>query len=182
MDGTLLRRATEQKSVFRRALRIVRHGALIDRAETSLRVWADFGVIMIEGLGRRVGVAGIVLLCIGASITDAQEVKRGATRVSPGGTTRVFVMAGFDAQCQSLPPAAIAVDVVPKKGSVSFRQGQSIVVQTSASGTCIGSRVTGTGIYYTAAADGSGGDSFSITARLASGETATRTFNLHISD
>ncbi len=136
---------------------------------------------MVASAGRRVGLGLLGLAMFGVA-ASAQDAPRGATRVSPGATTRVFVMAGFDAQCQSLPPAVITVDAQPRKGSVSFRPGQSIVVQTSASGTCIGSRVTGTGIYYTASADGSGGDMFSITAKLATGENASRTFNLNISD
>ena len=125
----------------------------------------------------------LVMLALAASTAaHAQEPPRGATRVSPGGTTRVYVMAGFDAQCKPTPAATISIDVAPTKGTISLREGQSIIVQQSVSGSCVGSRVTGTGIYYTAKPDGQGPDSFTITARLTSGETASRTFQLHVSD
>ena len=129
-------------------------------------------------VARCLGAAAILL--VGAA--SAQEPPRGATRVSPGGTTRVYVMAGFDAQCKPTPAATITIDVAPTKGTVSLREGQSIIVQQSVSGSCVGQRVTGTGIYYTAKPDGQGPDSFSITARLASGETASRTFQLNVSE
>ncbi len=131
----------------------------------------------------KVALHGLIAMAVlGAGAASAQEAQRGATRVSPGGTTRVYVMAGFDGQCKPTPPATIIIDAAPVKGTVSLREGQAIVVQQSVSGSCVGSRVTGTGIYYTAKPDGQGADSFSITARLASGETATRTFHLNISD
>jgi hypothetical protein len=117
-----------------------------------------------------------------ASGTLAQEPSRGATRVSPGGTTRVFVMAGFDSQCRSTPSAQITVDVPPAKGSVSMREGQGTTVQYSLSGSCIGAKVQGVGIYYSARPNTEGADTFSISARLASGETASRTFHLNISE
>ena len=113
---------------------------------------------------------------------QAQEPAKGGTRVSPGGTTRVYVMAAFDKDCQSLAKPAIIVTAPPAKGQVSFREGPTIVVQQSLSGQCLGTRVTGTGIYYTASPGSTGVDSFSITATLATGEVAQRTFQLKIED
>lgn len=114
--------------------------------------------------------------------TRAQEAAKGATRVLPGGTTRVYVMAAFDKNCSALPAPSIAITTPPGKGRVTFREGQSITVQQSSAGTCVGQKVAGTGIYYTANDQASGPDTFSITARLSTGETASRTFNLNIQE
>ena len=130
----------------------------------------------------RASRSGLALLLASAGVIAAQEAPRGATRVSPGGTTRVFVMAGFDAACKATPYPQITVSIAPSKGQVSFRQGQETVVQYSVSGSCIGTRVQGVGIYYTARPDGEGPDTFTISARLAGGETAERTFKLTIAD
>jgi hypothetical protein len=113
-----------------------------------------------------------------ASATVAQE--RG-TRVVPERPGRVFVMAGFDLDCRSLKPVTISIDRPPEKGSVSLRENQETTIQYSASGKCIGARVSGTGIYYTARAGATGSDTFAVTARLG-GETATRTFNVQIAE
>lgn len=112
----------------------------------------------------------------------AQETPPGMSRVSPGASTRVFVMAAFDDHCKSIPAPKIEIVTPPKKGSVSFREGQSTTVQFSLSGKCTGTRVLGTGIYYTARADMSGEDAFTISARGASGEVASRDFKMFISD
>jgi hypothetical protein len=104
------------------------------------------------------------------------------SRVSPGAATRVFIMAAFDDACRSLPAPAIEITQQPRKGSVQFREGQTTTVQYSLSGKCTGTRVTGTGIYYAARPDTQGEDTFSITARLATGEVSTRTFQMFISD
>lgn len=122
--------------------------------------------------------AGLALA--GTSSTLAQD--KPGTRVSPGASTRVFVMAGFDVNCQSLPKPQITITAPPAKGTVSFREGQTTTVQYSLSGKCIGAKVQGTGIYYTANADASGPDQFSIEARAPSGEVASRSFKLNISD
>jgi hypothetical protein len=53
---------------------------------------------------------------------------------------------------------------------------------TSAQGTCIGQKATGTGVYYTARAGQEGSDRFQVSAKLASGETATRTFEVRIAE
>ena len=125
------------------------------------------------------GALAAVALAI-ATHAGSQEAK--GTRVSPGASTRVYVMAAFDKDCVSLPKPDIAVTAPPAKGQVSFREGQVVVVQQSLSGNCLGQRVTGTGVYYTANPNASGPDTFSITARLATGETTERSFQLRIED
>ena len=123
--------------------------------------------------------AGVALAGLAAL---AQETPAGMTRVSPGASTRVFVMAAFGHDCKPLAAPAIDVAAAPRKGSVSFRPGQTTTIMSSLSGKCIGERIQGTGIYYTAAPNGAGEDAFSITARLETGEVATRSFKMFISD
>ena len=112
----------------------------------------------------------------------AQDPPAEPTRVSAGASTRVWIMAAWDDKCQ--PLAAPHIDIVsrPAKGTVSFREGQSTTVKNSRNGTCIGARVTGTGIYYTAHPGTDGLDGFAIEAKLSTGETATRRFQLTIAD
>jgi len=112
----------------------------------------------------------------------AQEVPPGMTRAVPDRPTRVFIMASFDDACRSLPAPPIEITEPPKKGTVQFRPGQSTTVQITATGKCKGASVTGTGIYYAARADASGEDRFTISARSSTGEIATRTFQMFISD
>lgn len=123
--------------------------------------------------------AGVALASV---VAMAQDTPAGMTRVSPGASTRVFVMAAFGDDCKPLAAPAIDVAAAPRKGSVSFRPGQTTTIMSSLSGKCIGERIQGTGIYYTAAANGAGEDAFSITARLATGEVATRSFKMFISE
>lgn len=118
----------------------------------------------------------------GVSQSSAQETPPGMTRVSPGKSTRVFVMAAFDDACKPIAAPSIQVTAPPRKGSVSFREGQTTMIMSSLSGKCIGERVQGTGIYYTASPDGAGEDAFEITARLATGAVTTRGFKMFISD
>ena len=112
----------------------------------------------------------------------AQETPAGMTRVSPGAATRVFIMAAFDDDCRALPAPSIEITQAPKKGAVQFRDGQTTTVQFSATGKCKGARVIGTGIYYAARSDAVGEDTFTISARLATGEVSTRSFAMFISD
>ncbi len=125
-------------------------------------------------------VAAVVLAS--ATAGAAQETPPGMIRAVPDRPTRVFIMAAFDDDCRSLPAPAIEISVAPKKGAVQFRAGQSTTVQYSLTGKCVGTRVTGTGIYYAARADAAGEDTFTITARSANGEVATRTFQMFVSD
>ena len=115
-------------------------------------------------------------------ISSAQETPAGMIRAVPDRPTRVFIMAAFDDNCRSLPAPAITITAAPQKGAVQFREGQSTTVQFSATGKCVGKPVTGTGIYYAAKADASGEDTFTISAKSSTGEIATRTFRMFISD
>lgn len=115
-------------------------------------------------------------------ISSAQETPAGMIRAVPDRPTRVFIMAAFDDNCRSLPAPETTITEAPKKGAVQFREGQSTTVQFSATGKCVGKPVTGTGIYYAAKADASGEDTFTISAKSATGEIATRTFRMFVSD
>jgi hypothetical protein len=103
-----------------------------------------------------------------------------STPVVPGRPARVFIFAGFGDRCEPVAAPQIKITVPPAKGDVSFVPGQETTIQHSAQGTCIGEKTKGTGIYYTARAGKEGTDRFSVSARLASGETATRTFEMRI--
>ena len=102
--------------------------------------------------------------------------------VVAGRRARVFVMAGFDADCRSQPEPTITVTVPPAKGEVSFQPGQQTTIRTSATGTCSGANVTGTGIYYTAQTGATGQDTFTISAVSASGNATERSFTVTIVD
>lgn len=133
---------------------------------------------------------GVPMLALVASVMAAspaifavaQETPPGMSRVSPGASTRVFVMAGFDEKCQPVAKPTIEIVKPPRKGSVSFREGQSTTIMSSISGNCIGQRILGTGIYYTAGPNASGEDAFTIQARLSTGEVTTRSFQMFVSD
>jgi hypothetical protein len=141
----------------------------------------------------RLGLAGWLAAsaagCSGAgpggadAVTGAPPTEDVATRqapVVPGRPARVFVMAGFGKNCEPLGAPDIAITEPPEKGDVSFVAGQETTIQFAAGGTCAGKQAKGTGIYYTARAGTSGKDRFSVTAKLQSGETATRAFEVTI--
>ncbi|MEZ5900725.1 MAG: hypothetical protein AB7S74_03090 [Hyphomicrobium sp.] len=100
--------------------------------------------------------------------------------VVPGRPGRVFIFAGVDQNCAELPAPQVSVTNPPLKGDVTFRTGQATTIAASAQGTCIGTKAKGTGVYYTARAGSTGTDTFSVTARLASGELMTRQFQVEI--
>lgn len=102
--------------------------------------------------------------------------------VVPGRPGRVFVFAGLSDACQPLAAPEITVATPPQKGDISFKPRQETTIAASTSGKCLETRATGTGVYYTARAGTTGTDSFALTARLASGETMTRTFSVTISE
>lgn len=104
------------------------------------------------------------------------------TPVVPGRAARVFVFAGFGDKCEPLAEPNITVTNPPSKGALSFVPGQETTIQASAQGTCIGQKTKGTGVYYTAHAGAKGSDRFAVTAKLATGETATRTFEVQIAE
>ena len=116
------------------------------------------------------------------ALSRAQEPPTEPTRVSPGASTRVWIMAAFDDKCLPMAAPKIDITVKPAKGSITFKEGQGTTVKSSRSGTCIGARVTGTGVYYTAPASGDGPDTFSIEARLPTGEVTTRSFKMNIAE
>ncbi len=105
-----------------------------------------------------------------------------STPVVPGRPARVFIFAGFGDKCEELAPPQVTVTAAPAKGDVSFKPGQETTIKTSAKGTCIGQTAKGTGVYYTARAGQAGTDRFSVTAKLAGGETASRTFEVRIAE
>jgi hypothetical protein len=104
------------------------------------------------------------------------------TPVVPGRAVRVFVFAGFGDTCEPVAAPEITITSPPAKGDLSFVPGRETTIQTSAKGTCIGRKTRGTGLYYTAGAGQAGTDHFSVVAKLASGETATRTFEVQIAE
>lgn len=127
------------------------------------------------------------MLCTGAGLSAAiavvaQEVPAGMVRAVPDRPTRVLIMAAFDDNCRPLPAPAITITTPPKKGVLQFREGQATTVQFSSSGKCIGTPVTGTGIYYAARADAAGEDTFTISARSATGEVSTRTIRMFVTE
>jgi hypothetical protein len=105
-----------------------------------------------------------------------------STPVVPGRAARVFVFAGFGDKCEPVAAPQITITAPPAKGEVTFVPGQETTIQYSAQGTCIGQKTKGTGVYYTARAGQQGTDRFSIAAKLASGETASRTFEVRIAE
>jgi hypothetical protein len=105
-----------------------------------------------------------------------------STPVVPGRPARVFIFAGFGTRCEQVAAPKITITAPPAKGDVSFVPGQETTIQYSAQGTCVGQKATGTGIYYTARAGQQGTDRFTVTAALASGEVATRTFEVRIAE
>jgi hypothetical protein len=102
--------------------------------------------------------------------------------VIPGRPARVFIFAGLDEKCEPIAAPQLTITQPPAKGDVSLVPGQETTIQYSAKGTCAGRKATGTGIYYTARAGQEGMDRFSIIAKLPSGETATRTFEVAIAE
>ena len=112
----------------------------------------------------------------------ATAVAGGRTEpVFPGRPGRIFIFAGVDTACAALPAPDLNVSKAPAKGDVSFKSGQDTTIAASAGGTCLGAKAKGTGVYYTARPGTSGPDAFTVTAKLASGETMTRDFAVNIS-
>jgi len=92
----------------------------------------------------------------------------------------MYIWAGFsEKDCRVVTPK-FAVTQAPAKGTVSFRPNQPTKIQHSGSGKCLGTKLPGTGIYYTAGKGQSGSDQFSITATTPSGQTATKSFQVEI--
>lgn len=104
------------------------------------------------------------------------------TKAVPERPARVYVLSAFDDACKPIANLQVTLTTPPAKGEVSFREGQATTVMSSASGKCLGARVSGTGIYYTARKGASGSDEFAVTAKLPGGEAAVRNFKVEIAD
>lgn len=110
----------------------------------------------------------------------AKPAVKSATPVRTSKATQMYVWAGFkEKDCSPITPT-LGVSQPPTKGTVTFRENETITVQHSASGKCIGQSMAGTGIYYQPTKGQDGGDSFTVTASTASGQAVTRTFNVKI--
>ena len=101
--------------------------------------------------------------------------------VVPGRPGRVFVFAAVDAKCAALPAPDLKIAKAPEKGDITFKPGQDTDIAASAANTCLGAKAKGTGVYYTARPGTSGPDTFSVTAKMPSGEAMTRDFSVNIS-
>ena len=134
------------------------------------------GVAACSGIGTQDGSAPLP----GDAPTADAAVR--STPVVPGRAARVFVFAGFGDKCEAVAAPQITITAPPAKGDVTFVPGQDTTIQYSAQGTCIGQKTKGTGVYYTARTGQQGTDRFSIAAKLATGETATRTFEVRIAE
>ncbi len=115
-----------------------------------------------------------------AALPTADAATRTAP-VVPGRPGRVFIFAGVDEACKPIAPPALSITRAPAQGEISFKDGQQTILAATARGTCAGAKASGTGVYYTARPGSSGADSFSVNAKLASGETITRNFTVDIS-
>ena len=101
--------------------------------------------------------------------------------VVPGRPGRVFIFAGVGDNCEQLAAPQITIAQAPQKGEITFKPGQTTAIAASKSGKCIGTQASGTGVYYTAREGSSGTDTFALVARMATGESMTRTFSVTIS-
>lgn len=145
-------------------------------ATTTLLAVTLIGAAGCSGIGTQDGAAPLP----GEPPTSDAAVR--STPVVPGRAARVFVFAGFGDNCEPVAAPQITVTAPPAKGEVTFVRGQDTTIQYSAQGTCIGQKTKGTGVYYTARAGQTGTDRFSIAAKLATGETATRIFEVRIAE
>ena len=140
-------------------------------------------------------LVAVLSACSGSSPNEAQPEAVGATTAAPtqdaatrstpvvtNRPARVFVFAGVGKKCEAVAEPQITVTAPPAKGDLAFKPGQETQIMSSAQGTCIGAKARGTGVYYTARAGQIGADRFSVTAKLASGETSTRTFEVTIAE
>ena len=145
-------------------------------ATTAVLAAAVTAVAGCSGIGTQDGAAPLP----GDAPTADAAVR--SSPVVPGRPARVFVFAGFGDKCEPVAAPQITVTAPPAKGEVTFVPGQDTTIQYSAQGTCIGQKTKGTGVYYTARAGQTGTDRFSIAAKLATGETASRTFEVRIAE
>ena len=116
----------------------------------------------------------------GALQDDAASGPKRGTPVVPGRPARMYVWAGFrEKDCSALTPTFVVAQA-PAKGDVSFTPDQATTIRHSNSGNCLGTSLSGTGIYYTARNGQSGDDTFSVTATTPDGSTATKSFSVRV--
>jgi hypothetical protein len=122
------------------------------------------------------------LLTTGSINASAPEHPTRSMPTVAGRPARVFVMVGFkQSDCAAIAPD-IKVTRAPTKGAVTFQPNQMTTVQFSQTGKCMGMKLPGTGIYYTARAGETGNDNFTVEATTPSGEVVSRTFHVRVSD
>ena len=138
-----------------------------------------FGVLLLSFAGCS-GQGSNVAPLQSANAAPPTDVAVRSTPVVPGRRARVFIFAGLGDKCEQLAAPTITITQAPAKGDVAFVPGQETTIQYSAKGTCMGQKATGTGVYYTAREGAEGTDVFAVSARLQSGETVSRTFQVAI--
>ena len=135
--------------------------------------------IQLPGVSNSPGQAGPSAPAPGTADSGATRSPKRARPVVPGQPSRVFVMAGFAEDC-SPQPTKLRVVTAPLKGDVTFREGQGTTIRRSKSGNCIGEKIVGTGIYYTAKASTTGSDSFTVEVVVGSDAPVLRSFDVEI--
>ena len=148
--------------------RVVKAGCLFIAVIPALLLAACGGSAPLVGLG---------------APTKPEPTLDAATRSTPvlaGRPARVFVFAGFGTRCETIDPPEVTVTIPPAKGELTFKPGQPMIIATSAKGTCTGRDAFGTGMYYNARPGSVGIDRFTVAAKLATGETITRDFEVRI--
>ncbi len=131
------------------------------------------------------GCSGLNSQSVSLGPSDAGQAVDTAVRTMPvvaGRPARVFIFAGLGDKCEPLAAPEITITGPPAKGDVTFVPGQETTIAYPAQGTCTGRKSTGTGVYYTARAGEAGADRFSVSAKLASGESAVRMFEVRIAE
>jgi hypothetical protein len=117
------------------------------------------------------------------SITPQAPAAAGPTRGRPvvaGRPARMYIFAGFKEKDCSPVQANLSLAQQPAKGTVEFRPGQTTTIMQSGSGKCIGTKLPGIGVYYTAAEGQTGTDRFVVSATTPTGEVSSKTFDLKI--
>ena len=142
------------------------------------------GVALAISLGL-VGCSSVPTSPISTSALPAPTATAGKTPtpVHISKATQMYVWAGFKENCHALAPT-LGLSQTPAKGDVSFQPNQSITVQHSSSGKCIGQNTQSQyrNLLHTAKPGQSGTDSFTVTASTPSGQTITRSFTVNIVD
>jgi hypothetical protein len=150
---------------------------------TAPRVRSFAGVlstVLFAGVAGCSGQGGNVTALQPPGSAPTTDVAVRSTPVVPGRRARVFIFAGLGDKCEKLAAPEITITQPPAKGDIVFVPGQETTIQYSAKGTCIGQTATGTGVYYTAREGAEGTDRFAVSAKLQSGETVSRSFEVSV--